>query len=99
MVDPVAPKAASAIDRRIAPVAPVSALAPAQATTQASAVRADPMTLQALAQPLTEAPPVDVDRVAKIKKAIQDGNFPLVPSTIADRMLALKLEWNPHDKA
>ncbi|HSX53700.1 MAG TPA: flagellar biosynthesis anti-sigma factor FlgM, partial [Sphingomonas sp.] len=43
--------------------------------------------------------PVDAERVARIKKAIADGNFPLVPSTIADRLLALKLQWNPNDAA
>jgi hypothetical protein len=42
-------------------------------------------------------PPVDTERVARIRKAIQDGRFPIYPSTIADRLLALKLEWNPND--
>jgi len=41
--------------------------------------------------------PVDTDRVAKIKKAIADGNFPIVPATIADRLIALKLQWHPDD--
>lgn len=99
MTDPVGPKAVSAIDRRIAPVAPVAPAPAAQASVQASAVRADPSTLQALTQPLTAQPPVDVERVAKIKKAIQDGNFPLVPSTVADRLLALKLQWKPNEPA
>ena len=34
------------------------------------------------------------DRVAAIKKAIADGNFPILPATIADQMIALKLDWN-----
>lgn len=97
MVDPVGSKVS--IDRglaRIAPVAPVRVAAPAlQASTQALA----PSSLQALAQPLAAQPPVDVERVAKIKKAIADGNFPLVPSTIADRLLALKLQWKPNEQA
>ena len=44
-------------------------------------------------------PPVDSERVALIKRAIADGTFPIQPATIADRMMALKLEWSPHDKA
>ncbi|WP_327517207.1 flagellar biosynthesis anti-sigma factor FlgM [Sphingomonas sp.] len=52
-----------------------------------------------LTQSAAASAPVDADRVARIKKAIADGNFPLVPSTIADRLIALKLQWNPNDAA
>jgi negative regulator of flagellin synthesis FlgM len=52
-----------------------------------------------LTQSAAASAPVDAERVARIKKAIADGNFPLVPSTIADRLLALKLQWNPNDAA
>ena len=45
------------------------------------------------------APPVDAARVAEIRKAIADGTFPILPATIADRMLALKLDWTSHEKA
>lgn len=34
------------------------------------------------------APPVDADRVAEIRKAIEDGTYPLVPQKIADAMIA-----------
>ncbi|MGE7205820.1 flagellar biosynthesis anti-sigma factor FlgM [Sphingomonas sp. NPDC019816] len=47
-----------------------------------------------LARTLAAQPPVDQDRVAAIKKAIADGNFPILPATIADQMIALKLDWN-----
>jgi negative regulator of flagellin synthesis FlgM len=50
-----------------------------------------------LAQTMAASAPVDTDRVATIKKAIADGNFPLVPATIADRLIALKLQWHPTD--
>ncbi|MBJ6122270.1 flagellar biosynthesis anti-sigma factor FlgM [Sphingomonas mollis] len=53
----------------------------------------------ALAKALASSPPVDVERVAAIKAAIAKGTFPLVPSTIADRLIALKLDWNANDKA
>ncbi|WP_343613345.1 flagellar biosynthesis anti-sigma factor FlgM [Novosphingobium sp.] len=32
--------------------------------------------------------PVDTDRVATIKKAIETGNYPLVPTKIGDAMIA-----------
>lgn len=99
MVDPVGSKAN--IERTVA-LTPVSATAPARAVQSAVQAPTEPgavSTLQALAQPLAQSAPVDAERVAKIKKAIQDGNFPLVPSTIADRLLALKLQWNPNEKA
>jgi negative regulator of flagellin synthesis FlgM len=38
-----------------------------------------------------EGAPVDLDRVAAIKAAIASGNYPVDPSAIADRMLALDL--------
>jgi negative regulator of flagellin synthesis FlgM len=52
-----------------------------------------------LACDLSAKAPIDLDRVARIKKAIADGTFPIVPATIADQMLALKLNWVPHDAA
>ena len=96
MVDPVGLKSI-ANDLRVTPVAPAQPVAATQAVAASSeTVRAD-VTVKAMSQPLTEAPPVDSARVAKIKKAIEDGKFPLVPSTIADRLLALKMQWKPSD--
>ena len=34
------------------------------------------------------APPVDVERVDLIRKAIEAGDYPLVPTKIADAMIA-----------
>lgn len=98
MVDPIGSKAAAPIDRKSAPVAPIAAVQVSQPAVEAAVTRA-PSTLQALSQPAAASPPVDVDRVSKIKKAIEDGKFPLLPATIADRLLALKLEWNPNEAA
>lgn len=36
-------------------------------------------------------PPVDGDRVAEIRKALEDGRYPLVPAEIADAMIAAQL--------
>lgn len=97
MVDPIGIKPAPASDRRTAPVgsaAKVAAPAPVQNEAQAQASGA-----ARISQDMAESAPVDAERVSRIKKAIEDGRFPLVPSTIADRLLALKLDWNPNDKA
>ncbi|WP_375422467.1 flagellar biosynthesis anti-sigma factor FlgM [uncultured Sphingomonas sp.] len=52
-----------------------------------------------VARQLSSSPPVDMERVAAIKRAIADGSFPILPSTIADRLLALRLEWAPNGEA
>lgn len=33
-------------------------------------------------------PPVDIERVALIRKAVEDGSYPVVPARIADAMIA-----------
>jgi len=55
--------------------------------------------LSNLARTLAAQPPVDSYRVGEIKKAIQNGSFPILPATIADRLLALKLNWDGHEAA
>ncbi|MES2042228.1 MAG: flagellar biosynthesis anti-sigma factor FlgM [Pseudomonadota bacterium] len=54
------------------------------------------MRASGIARELAGSAPVDLDRVARIKKAIAAGNFPILPATIADRLLALKYDWEPH---
>ncbi len=36
-------------------------------------------------------PPVDSDRVAEIRAALEDGSYPLVPAKIADAMIAARV--------
>ena len=36
-------------------------------------------------------PPVDADRVAEIRKAIEEGSYPILPVEIADAMIAAQL--------
>jgi negative regulator of flagellin synthesis FlgM len=94
MVDPVGFKPAS-FSPRLTPVAPAAPVRGAEAATQAAQVT----TASTLTQTAAASAPVDAERVARIKKAIADGKFPLVPSTVADRLLALKLQWHPNDPA
>ena len=42
---------------------------------------------------LAARPPVDFERVQQIKRALQEGRYPLVPAKIADRMIAAQLRW------
>lgn len=37
------------------------------------------------------SPPIDNDRVSEIRDALKEGRYPLVPSKIADAMIAAKL--------
>ena len=37
------------------------------------------------------SPPIDTDRVSEIREALKDGSYPLVPSKIADAMIAARL--------
>ena len=97
MVDPIGIKTGAVNDRRIVSIAPAGQVASAKpVANEAPAVQT---AATQVSRELAAKPPVDVERVARIKKAIQDGSFPIVSSTIADRLLALKLEWNPNDPA
>lgn len=82
--------------------APAAAPAPQPALQQQASnpQTAAPATqLSGLAKSLAAEPPVDTDRVSEIRKAIQNGSFPILPATIADRLIALKLNWDGHEKA
>lgn len=95
MVDPVGFKPASIADRRLTPVAPAAPVKAADGVTQAARTS----TAASITQAAAASAPVDAERVARIKKAVTEGKFPLVPSTVADRLLALKLQWDPNGKA
>lgn len=96
MVDSIGNKAGAVADRRIAPVAPA---APVAAAKPANDVKTVESTAAELSSAMAAKPPVDSERVARIRKAVEDGKFPIYPTTIADRLLALKLEWSPNDAA
>lgn len=92
MVDPIGNKANVAPLRRVAPVAAPPA-AMKSATSDGAVVESS---AAALASSMAAQPPVDAERVARIRKAVQEGRFPIYPADAADRLLALKLEWNPN---
>lgn len=85
-----------AVSRVAAPM-PVSR-ASAAADNRASSSPVDTAQAGGIARSMAASAPVDTDRVQRIKRAIAEGNFPIVPATIADRLIALKLEWSPNDR-
>ncbi len=96
MVDSIATKAITT-ETRTAATAPVTAVVPAPAPATPAGGALDVAQTSDLARSMAAAAPVDGDRIATIKKAIADGRFPIVPATIADRLIALKLQWHPND--
>ena len=52
-----------------------------------------------LAKSAATSAPVDSDRVSQIRAAIANGTFPIMPPKIADQLIALKMNWHPHDAA
>ncbi len=101
MVDPIAAKPVTTTGVRTASlqssVAPTQAVAPHPAVdAEQGAATADPRVAD-IARTLAATPPVDADRVARIRHAIARGTYPLTPETVADRLIALKLDWKPHD--
>ncbi|WP_375393530.1 flagellar biosynthesis anti-sigma factor FlgM [uncultured Sphingomonas sp.] len=91
MADAAAPRAATAVPNPVTPSTPAATSASTSDTAQTEA--------NALAQSMAAGAPVDPNRVAEIRHAIANGTFPILPATIADRLLALRMEWNSNDKA
>lgn len=95
MVDPIGIKTgAVASQRTVSVVATQAAAAPKAVQGDARPVETE---AAELASTMAGSAPVDAERVARIRKAIEEGRFPLVPSTVADRLLAIKMQWNPQD--
>jgi negative regulator of flagellin synthesis FlgM len=72
----VGPNSAIAAAKQAAQSAPVSTPAPSAPAVQTSRA------LDA------GAPPIDIDRVAEIRKAVENGTYPILPARIADAMIA-----------
>jgi negative regulator of flagellin synthesis FlgM len=65
---------------------PRPAAAPAGSGAAASGV-----SLEVSSSAEAAAPPVDAERVQAIKSALRDGTYPLVPTKIADAMIAAQV--------
>lgn len=80
--------------RFAAPAAQAPAPAPAPTVPEPATAAS---VLQSLVGELAAKPPVDEDRVARIRNAIATNTYPIGPENVADRLIALKLNWIPHD--
>lgn len=49
------------------------------------------ISLEVTADSAAASPPVDAERVSQIKAALRDGSYPLVPTKIADAMIAAQV--------
>ena len=99
MVDSIGAKPSVAGDRSVARIAAATPTTVVQTPVQTATHAAPQPESIALAKSMASAPPVNASRVAEIKKAIASGNFPILPATIADRLMALRLDWTSNDKA
>lgn len=100
MVDPVGAKPVTVNDRRVAPVAtqPVSPKPePAPVSSNAAQPQVASGSLGTVVRAAATQPPVQQDRVTLIRQAIAAGLYPILPETIADRLIAIKLNWTPND--
>lgn len=92
MIDPIGVKPGTVQDRPVAlsretkvtSIEPVRSLGGTQAAETG---------LRAQARAMAVQPPVDAERVEQIKRALQEGRFPIVPARIADRLIAAEMLW------
>ena len=98
MVDPLGFRP---IDRseRLAPAGDAARKGPVERAVVAPEPDTVSSQLRTMTRDAAARPPVDHDRVAKIKAAIERDEFPIVPATVADRLIALKLHWDPNESA
>lgn len=86
-------RAVSAIDARLARAAGGEALPGANGAAAKSAASKITSTTASTSVETSSAlnpgaAPVDTDRVATVKKAVESGSYPLIPAKIADAMIA-----------
>ena len=92
MIDPIGVTPGTVQGTRVEPNAQAK-VAPAQAVTSPQpAVVAETGARDAV-KVMASKPPVDTDRVQQIKKALQDGRYPIVPAKIADSIIAARYSW------
>lgn len=80
---PQAPRAVRAVEPHTARTTSAGDTAPADRGAAPSVVRSDVLD--------PGQPPVDAERVAVIRKAVEQGNYPVIPMRVADAMIAAGL--------
>lgn len=94
-------RAASAIDARLARAAGGETLPGANgvpATAQPAKAQGTPATPEVKTSAALDPgeAPVDTDRVNVIRKAVESGNYPVIPTQIADAMIAAGVLLRSH---
>ncbi len=99
MVDSIGAKPSVAGDRSVVRIAAATPTTVVQTPVKAPAQAQTPVPPEsiALAKSMASSPPINASRVAEIKKAIASGTFPILPATIADRLMALSLAWKSNE--
>jgi negative regulator of flagellin synthesis FlgM len=64
---------------------------PAPAPAPASPGAVPGISLEVSGAAEAASPPLDAERVAQIREALRDGSYPLVPTRIADAMIAAQV--------
>ena len=97
MVDAIGPKTVSMPERLAVPaVASTGSVAStASAANKPATTAIQQLELSAIASETGKGVPVDTQHVEDVRRAVRNGTYPITPDTIADRMLALKLNWSP----
>jgi negative regulator of flagellin synthesis FlgM len=73
-----------------------AAARPASASASAASAYAKPgvaVEIGAASEVDLASPPVDPERVEKIRNALREGTYPLVPAKIADAMIAAQVSF------
>lgn len=102
MVDAIGPKTVSTADRLADRIVASTTLAStgsvatvANAASKPGEATRQQLELSAIAFDFGKDAPIDSKHVEDVRRAVRNGTYPLTPDTIADRMLALKLNWSP----
>lgn len=100
MVDRITAAPATATNRvasgrLAAPAAPAQPPATVEPAAEPAPRAAAAPAFQALVRDLGTKPPVNEERVARIRQAIANGTYPISPENVADRLIALRLNWIP----
>lgn len=91
MVDPIGAKPIQTSERA-GPVQAVRPLRKPDPAASETATAARPG-VRTLAKEAAEKPEVRSERVSQIKRALERGDYPVLPYKIADHLIALRLDW------
>jgi negative regulator of flagellin synthesis FlgM len=93
MIDPIGMKPGAIHERRTARTDAVDSVTAAPDVTRNSSAAAAEADVRSIAREMAVSPPIDRERVQQIRQAIIDGRYPIVPATLADRLIAAQLDW------